>query len=118
MRAAAQRISFRAPDGVELTLHKISPEHCGSRRPVVLVPGMFCDHAFFLQRGRGLAHFLAKDQPVYVLQRRVQGFYEDIVEQDVPAAVAEVVRDSKSDKLVLGGVLDCCFFLPLTSLRT
>lgn len=40
---------------------------------------------------------------MYVLQRRTSGFFEDIVNQDVVAAVERVCADSGSDKIVLGG---------------
>ncbi len=108
MQTVARRVPFRAADGVLLHLHHVkgpSEDLAAPRAPLLLVPGMFCDHAFFLQRGRGLGPWLARNgRQVYVLERRRHGgTYEEIVEHDVPAAVEAVAQETGCDQMVLGG---------------
>jgi pimeloyl-ACP methyl ester carboxylesterase len=107
VRKMALRIPLRALDGIELHLHKVMQPNNShvKKKPVLLVPGMFCDHAFFLQRGEGMAHYLAHHYggSVYVLQRRRVGVFTDIVEKDVVGAVDKVVEDSGCGKVFLGG---------------
>ncbi len=104
-RLSVHQIPICASDGVNLTLHRICPPSLKKSFPVVLVPGMFCDQAFFLQRGRGLAHYLAEEHgfDVFVLQRRTRGLFADIVARDVPAGLAGALAASGAPRAVLAG---------------
>jgi cephalosporin-C deacetylase-like acetyl esterase len=70
-----------------------------------MIPGMFANHTFFLQRGRGLAHFLARQRPVYVLERRRTGTFDEIVQHDVRSACEAVAAEEAASggRMVLAG---------------
>lgn len=103
------KVSVRAADGMHLHLHRVAgpsvaPPSGRLQRPLLMVPGMFCDQAFFLQRGRGMAHALARSgRPVFVLERRRTGTFDEIVEQDVRAACAAVADETGAARLALLG---------------
>jgi pimeloyl-ACP methyl ester carboxylesterase len=100
--AVAVKVPVVAADGMQLHLHRVGSA-AASGRPLLMIPGMFCDQRFFLQRGGGLAHSLAARRPVFVLERRRTGTFEQIVAEDVRAAAAAVARETGAARLVLLG---------------
>lgn len=98
------RIPFRASDGVLLHLHRVGACARSSATPLLMVPGMFSDHTFFMgTRSVGMAHALAQERVVYVLDRRRTGHWNDWVERDVPEALQHVLVDSGRPRVHLLG---------------
>ena len=98
------RLTFRAHDGVALSLDVINGSAGSKRLPVLCLPGMFSTPSFFSGRPEarvGLAHEL--DRPVYILQRRREGHWHQILDLDVPAAVEETIRHSCAEQCIIVG---------------
>jgi pimeloyl-ACP methyl ester carboxylesterase len=106
LAAAGARLAFlTASDGVRLAVHRLGPE---SGVPVLLVPGAFSSHTFWLgTRGTGFARALAAEGfEAWVLDPRGHGEsqragrnhrweFREWIERDIPAAILGASADGR-----------------------
>lgn len=106
----ADTLELRAEDGVRLALHGLGPPQ---GTPVVLVPGTFSNHTFWLgTRGTGFARALADaGYPAFALDPRGHGAsqrpgprdrwtFDDWARRDVPAAIRAVTSAERPGFLI------------------